>query len=140
MCGRLSLAGSGATSLSHFNVQESVAWIKRDSLAPGQEVLIVFQTAGAARELRRMRWGLMPSWPKDPAIASQIINARAETIAIRPTFADHAVAHTILGRLAERAEIFRLAGASYRGMNRCPASRAPSTEAKPRPPKMKAFR
>ena len=86
MCGRFSLAGSAATLLSHFNVQESVAWPARYNLAPGQEVLTVVQPAGAARELRRMRWGLIPSWAKDPAIGDRLINARAETVATKPAF------------------------------------------------------
>jgi putative SOS response-associated peptidase YedK len=86
MCGRFSLAGSAATLLSHFNVQESIARPERYNLAPGQEVLTVVQPAGAARELRRMRWGLIPSWAKDAAIGDQLINARAETVATKPAF------------------------------------------------------
>ena len=33
-----------------------------------------------------MRWGLIPSWAKDPSIRSRMINARAETVAEKPTF------------------------------------------------------
>ena len=33
-----------------------------------------------------MRWGLIPSWAKDPAIGNQLINARAETVATKPAF------------------------------------------------------
>ena len=39
-----------------------------------------------ARELRVMRWGLVPSWAKDPSIGSRLINARAETVATKPAF------------------------------------------------------
>lgn len=39
-----------------------------------------------ARELTMMRWGLIPSWSKDPAIANRLINARAETISTTPAF------------------------------------------------------
>jgi putative SOS response-associated peptidase YedK len=69
-----------------FNVHESVAWPERYNLSPGQEVLTVVKSAGARRELRRMRWGLVPSWAKDPVIGTQLINARAETIATKPAF------------------------------------------------------
>lgn len=31
-------------------------------------------------------WGLIPSWAKDPAIGSRMINARAETLAEKPSF------------------------------------------------------
>ncbi len=47
------------------------------------------QTAQAAkpvRELRVVRWGLVPSWAKDTSIGSRLINARAETVAEKPTF------------------------------------------------------
>jgi putative SOS response-associated peptidase YedK len=40
----------------------------------------------AARELRVVRWGLVPSWAKDRSIASRLINARAETVASKPSF------------------------------------------------------
>ncbi len=86
MCGRFSLGVSPATLLTHFNVQESVAWTERYNLTPGQEVLTIVQTAEGRRELRRMRWGLIPAWAKDPAIGNQLINARAETVASKPAF------------------------------------------------------
>src|ERR1017187_232942 len=41
---------------------------------------------GATRELRVVRWGLVPSWAKDPAIGGRLINARAETVDSRPAF------------------------------------------------------
>jgi putative SOS response-associated peptidase YedK len=34
------------------------------------------------------RWGLIPSWSKDPSIASKLINARAETVDKKPSFRD----------------------------------------------------
>ena len=33
-----------------------------------------------------MRWGLLPSWAKDPAIGNQLVNARAETVEAKPAF------------------------------------------------------
>jgi putative SOS response-associated peptidase YedK len=39
-----------------------------------------------ARELRVVRWGLVPSWAKDPAIGSRLINARVETVDAKPSF------------------------------------------------------
>jgi putative SOS response-associated peptidase YedK len=41
---------------------------------------------GVARELRVVRWGLVPFWAKDPSIGSRLINARAETVASKPAF------------------------------------------------------
>jgi putative SOS response-associated peptidase YedK len=38
------------------------------------------------RELGRYKWGLVPSWAKDPAVGSRTFNARAETVASKPSF------------------------------------------------------
>jgi putative SOS response-associated peptidase YedK len=38
------------------------------------------------RQLRTVRWGLVPSWAKDPSIGSRMINARAETVGVKPAF------------------------------------------------------
>ncbi len=42
--------------------------------------------APAVRQLAVLRWGLVPSWAKDPAIGSRLINARTETVADKPAF------------------------------------------------------
>ncbi len=42
--------------------------------------------ADAARELRVVRWGLVPFWAKDPSIGSRMINARVETVDAKPAF------------------------------------------------------
>jgi putative SOS response-associated peptidase YedK len=41
---------------------------------------------GAQRQLRVVRWGLVPSWAKDRSIGSRLINARAETVQSKPSF------------------------------------------------------
>lgn len=86
MCGRFSLGASATMLASHFNVQEGISWTARYNLAPSQEVVTVVQPPDSAREVRRMRWGLIPAWAKDPAIGNQLINARAETVATKPAF------------------------------------------------------
>jgi putative SOS response-associated peptidase YedK len=42
--------------------------------------------AAPQRQLRTVRWGLVPSWAKDPKIGSRLINARVETVADKPAF------------------------------------------------------
>jgi len=42
--------------------------------------------ADVARELRVVRWGLVPYWAKDPKIGNRLINARAETVDSKPAF------------------------------------------------------
>jgi putative SOS response-associated peptidase YedK len=86
MCGRFSL-GTTATSLaSQFHLPESLAWAPRYNLTPSQEILAVVQPPLSAREFRRLRWGLIPSWATDQAIGARLINARAETVAAKPAF------------------------------------------------------
>ncbi len=38
------------------------------------------------RELGRYKWGLVPSWAKDPSMGNRTFNARAETVASKPSF------------------------------------------------------
>ncbi len=51
-----------------------------------QQVPVVRQRSDGSRECVEMRWGLVPRWAKDPAIGAKMINARAETIADKPSF------------------------------------------------------
>lgn len=53
--------------------------------APGQQVAVVHMQ-GTQRTLSMMRWGLIPSWAKDPAVGFRMINARSETAAEKPSF------------------------------------------------------
>ena len=58
----------------------------RYNIAPTQQVPVVRQRADGTREWVEMRWGLVPRWAKDPSIGVKMINARAETIAEKPSF------------------------------------------------------
>ncbi len=56
----------------------------RYNIAPSQEAPVVLEDAG--RALKHFRWGLIPSWAKDPKIAYKMINARSETVAEKPSY------------------------------------------------------
>ena len=56
------------------------------NVAPTQPVYVAATASDGRRKLRALRWGLVPSWAKDPRIGSKLINARAETLAGRPAF------------------------------------------------------
>ena len=56
----------------------------RYNIAPSQPVAVI--TNNGKNTLEFFRWGLIPSWAKDPAIGNRLINARAETLADKPSF------------------------------------------------------
>ena len=65
----------------------------RYNVAPTQPVVVVRTVSTSStnvvspkRELTFLLWGLIPSWAKDPKIGSSLINARAETVAEKPSF------------------------------------------------------
>jgi putative SOS response-associated peptidase YedK len=56
------------------------------NVAPTQPVYAVATSSSGTRKLRALRWGLVPSWTRDPRIAARLINARSETLGQRPAF------------------------------------------------------
>lgn len=55
------------------------------NVTPSQEVLVIVRRKDK-NCLEKYHWGLVPSWAKDPSIGNRMINARAETIAAKPSF------------------------------------------------------
>jgi putative SOS response-associated peptidase YedK len=102
MCGRFASARKRVELLEEFGVQRDRVDADLDpdyNVAPTKKVYAVLTRhashgddgpaepdAPAERQLRVVRWGLVPYWAKDPAIGSRMINARAETIAEKPAF------------------------------------------------------
>jgi len=85
MCGRLTLAEDHAELEGRFQFKaQGFEWAPRYNVAPTQPVLAVLGNGGRRGEM--LRWGLVPSWAKDPGIGSRLINARAETVAEKPAF------------------------------------------------------
>ena len=58
----------------------------RYNVAPTQDAPVAVQTAEGKREIRMLRWGLIPWWAKDESGAGKMINARAEGVATKPAF------------------------------------------------------
>ncbi len=58
----------------------------RYNIAPTQPIPVVHPGGDGGRVLTLMRWGLLPSWVKDPASFTLLINARIETAADKPAF------------------------------------------------------
>lgn len=96
MCGRYTSTTSAAVLAETFEVDE----IKTEELplrfnvAPSQPVYAVAvrraRTGGGttSRQLGTFLWGLIPSWAAEPAGGAKMINARAETVAVKPAYRD----------------------------------------------------
>jgi putative SOS response-associated peptidase YedK len=88
MCGRFTLFEPDKILAREFGVSGIPLLSPRYNIAPSQPVAAVRAApAGTGgRELALLRWGLIPSWSKDPAIGNRLINARAETVREKPSF------------------------------------------------------
>ena len=86
MCGRFVLSPPADAIAEEFSALTGGLALKpRYNIAPMQDVVVV-RVSGGQRVLAVLRWGLIPFWAKDPAIASKLINARSETAATKPSF------------------------------------------------------
>lgn len=87
MCGRFTLTSRGQRLRERFGLAAVPdELVSRYNIAPSQPVLVIPNRR--QRLLRPARWGLVPYWAKDAAIGHRMVNARAETLAVRPAFRD----------------------------------------------------
>lgn len=90
MCGRYAAAKDPAALAEEFETTVPTEALSPDyNVAPTKKVYIVLDRPVEdvpTRTLEVARWGLVPSWAKDPSIGSRMINARAETVADKPAF------------------------------------------------------
>jgi putative SOS response-associated peptidase YedK len=87
MCGRFQLTLPAEALRQAFAIDGAIEdFPPRYNIAPTQPVHVVRAGRAGARELVLMRWGLLPSWVKDPNDFPLLINARVETAAGKPAF------------------------------------------------------
>ena len=87
MCGRFTLFEPDQVLAREFGVSDFPPRSPRYNIAPSQQITAVRATpSGSGREIALLRWGLIPSWSKDPAAGNRLINARAETAREKPSF------------------------------------------------------
>jgi putative SOS response-associated peptidase YedK len=88
MCGRYRLSRRKQLVEEYFGaVSDEDEWNPRYNIAPTQPVIVIRQNSHEpVKRLSTMRWGLVPSWAKDPSIGYKTINARAETVATTASF------------------------------------------------------
>lgn len=107
MCGRFTLRVPAGEIIARFGLKELAVFAARFNIAPSQSILAIrpvpppeeaatsavdhgMPSPAAAGwqpwEGAWLSWGLVPGWAKDPGLAAQAINARAETVATKPAF------------------------------------------------------
>src|SRR5712672_2474102 len=85
MCGRFVITSPPEALRQIFGYLEQPNFPPRYNIAPTQPVPVVILENGG-RHFALARWGLIPSWVKDPRKFALLINARAEGIAEKPSF------------------------------------------------------
>jgi putative SOS response-associated peptidase YedK len=87
MCGRYEYTpGEFREIRIRWNLDKDLPLFKPSyNIAPGKEVPVIVRE-GEHNQMKLMRWGLVPSWAQDPSIGNRMINARAETLAEKPSF------------------------------------------------------
>ena len=88
MCGRFAFYSPSEATAALFGVDGALAVESRYNIAPTQFVAAIREDSEQTRELVMLRWGLIPPWAKDRAIGNRMINARAETVAEKPSYRD----------------------------------------------------
>lgn len=86
MCGRFTLRSKASDVAKAFSLLDVPELPLRYNIAPTQAVPIVRLGDDGNRSLALAHWGLIPSWVDDPAIGNRMINARADTVATKPSF------------------------------------------------------
>lgn len=86
MCGRFSLSQPKKIKAKIVNSSQFVidSLKPRYNIAPSQQIAAILNEP--ERKIVPLKWGLIPSWAKDPSIGARMINARAETLAEKPSF------------------------------------------------------
>ena len=87
MCGRFTRKENLQQLSESLGLKVLPAFSPRYNIAPSQLVACVrTNPESKEREFAELKWGLVPSWAKDPSIGNKLINARGETVAEKPAF------------------------------------------------------
>ena len=96
MCGRFALKAPPAELITHFELTSCPDFAPRYNIAPTSDVLVIRHKPDTGRVGQMVRWGLLPSWAKDPSIGAKLNNARAETVDTKPSFRTSFAKHRCL--------------------------------------------
>jgi putative SOS response-associated peptidase YedK len=85
MCGRFGLTRPEALQLERFGISGVPPMEPRYNIPPSSDILVVRARKGVT-EAEMIRWGLVPSWAKDPSIGNRMANVRADTALEKSSF------------------------------------------------------
>jgi putative SOS response-associated peptidase YedK len=88
MCGRYLMTSPVDALRQLFRFEQRPNLMPRYNVAPTDEMPIGRRSKDGGRELATMRWGLIPYWAKDKSIGYRTINARADSLELKPAFRD----------------------------------------------------
>ena len=88
MCGRYAFFSPAEAVRRTFALEDVPELEPRYNIAPTQDVPAVRAGDEGRRAFAMLHWGLVPKWAKERAIGNRMINARAETLAEKPSFRD----------------------------------------------------
>lgn len=86
MCARFTLSANSKQVATLFDLLNVPELPPRYNIAPSQQVPAVRLNEAGEREFAFLKWGLVPSWADDESIGYKMVNARAETVATKPSF------------------------------------------------------
>jgi putative SOS response-associated peptidase YedK len=88
MCARFNLFSNPYELAQIFELLREPDWSPRYNIAPAQTTLVIRQAGDGTRLASPLKWGLVPPTAKNLIVGSQMVNARAESAAIKPSFAN----------------------------------------------------
>jgi putative SOS response-associated peptidase YedK len=91
MCGRVVTSSTPEELAEYLGADEIVATLDGPdhNVPPTRPLPLVWEESGDSKGSRKLgiaRWGLVPSWAKDPSVGNRMFNARAETVTEKPSF------------------------------------------------------
>ena len=86
MCSRYNLTSPPEAVRAYFGYPDTPNFPARYNIAPTQPIAVVARDREGVRRFRLMRWGLLPSFVKDPKKFPTLINARAEDVLVKASF------------------------------------------------------
>ena len=86
MCGRFAGFSSVEMLRKHFPIDVAGIEVTPSfNISPTQDIIAIARHEGK-NHLLKYHWGLVPFWAKDLSIGTKLINARSETVAVKPSF------------------------------------------------------